>query len=210
MITFAPGPKAYRSNLSMAKSRGLDEMNKAIEANEIPNADYMRIDIRDTFWIQTRCPRCGSVLISNGTDVWCSSAEPACYFGLDSDIPMDALPAAIEHERKQQPDNSGVPVFGHTQVDEAVRLVAGFGPQELRQFAEQLNCANADNANRLIDLLITGGVAPDVERHARIGRMLRSIATVEDDAPVVADEEDYAGDRYQLMDDDERQTFVAQ
>jgi hypothetical protein len=187
----------------------MDEMRKAIEANEIPNADHIDFP---------RCPRCHSRLLHNGTHVWCSFVgggwEKACSFGLDYDVSIDGLSAVIEYE-SQPPTNApcapvGVPVFGHAQVDEAVRLVAGFGPQELRQFAEQLNCANAINANQLIDLLITGGIAPDVERHARIGRMLRSIATVENDAPVVADEEDYAGDRYQLMDDDERETFVAQ
>lgn len=76
----------------------------------------------------------------------------------------------------------GVVPFGHTQVADAVRLVAAMVPQELRQFAEQLNCANADNANRLIDFLITGGVASlDAERHERIGRMLRSVMATADD-----------------------------
>jgi hypothetical protein len=82
-----------------------------------------------------------------------------------------------------QPDNAGVSVFGNAVVADAVRDVARMLPQELRQFAEQLNCANADNANRLIDLLITTPLAsPDPARHERIrAKMLKSIMTVTDE-----------------------------
>jgi hypothetical protein len=52
--------------------------------NEIPNADYMK----------ARCPRCGSRLLNNGLYVWCSSVQPACYFGLDRDVTVDDLSPA--------------------------------------------------------------------------------------------------------------------
>jgi hypothetical protein len=55
--------------------------------NEIPNADYMK----------ARCPRCGSRLLNNGLYVWCSSVQPACYFGLDRDVTVDDLsPAPLD------------------------------------------------------------------------------------------------------------------
>jgi hypothetical protein len=76
-----------------------------------------------------------------------------------------------------QPDNAGVPVFGHTQVDEAVRLVDGMCQQELRQFAEKIT---KEQAAWLFSLL-------DAARHERIrAKMLKSIMTV-------TDEEDYEG-----------------
>jgi hypothetical protein len=128
MITFAPGPKTYRSNLSMATSRRMDEMSKAIEANEIPNADHIDFP---------RCPRCHSRLLHNGVHVWCSFVgggwEKACSFGLDYDVSIDGLSAVIEHESQPPTDPTGVPVFGHTQVDEALRLWRNMLPQERPQ-----------------------------------------------------------------------------
>jgi hypothetical protein len=56
----------------------------SIPGNEIPNADYMN----------ARCPRCGSRLLNNGLYVWCSSVQPACYFGLDRDVTVDDLSLA--------------------------------------------------------------------------------------------------------------------
>jgi hypothetical protein len=66
-------------------------------------------------------------------------------------------------------------LFGYSQVNEAVNLVSAMLPQELRQFAERLDAAQA---NRLLDALIQAMIvedAPDLERHQRIGRMMRAI-----------------------------------
>jgi hypothetical protein len=99
MITFAPGPKTYRSDISKATNRGMDEMSGIINEQEF-----------------------------------------------------------MQHSN--QPEPAGVSVFGHVQVDEAVRLVAAMLRQELRQFAEQLNAAQA---NHLFDALALVVCAPDTQ-----------------------------------------------
>ena len=75
----------------------------------------------------------------------------------------------------EQPKSAGVVPFGHNQVNEAVNLVNAMLPQELRQFAERLDEAQA---NRLLDTLLAALAIPvltDDERHVRIGKMLKSI-----------------------------------
>ena len=148
-------------------------------------------ELHTAFFIDVRCPRCGSALISNGTDVWCSfvggNGQPACSFGLDYDVHIDGLPAAIEHERKQEKANdsdaTGVSVFGHATVADAVAAIRAMTAQEMRVMAETLAQQDAMRANQLIDLLIDAFAdqpAPmDAERHARIGRMVRSVTDEE-------------------------------
>lgn len=49
--------------------------------------------LQTTEFHNERCPRCGSLLLTNGDKVWCSfvgghgkTASPACTFGLDAAV----------------------------------------------------------------------------------------------------------------------------
>ena len=60
------------------------ELIKALEAD------------RTCFWVPSpKCPRCGSTLVSNGRNVWCSfvggAGEPACAYGLDTSVTIESL-----------------------------------------------------------------------------------------------------------------------
>lgn len=108
----------------------------------------------------------------------------------------------------------GVSVFGHAQVNEAVKIVSDALPQELRQFAEQLAKTNPDQAEQLCGLLIPLTteeviVTMTPERHKRIWHMIQSAMPVADEETeladeriveqsnqtALADEEDYYGQR---------------
>jgi hypothetical protein len=45
------------------------------------------------FWMEQRCPRCGSTLISNGIKKWCSfvggDQEKGCTFGIDGSVKIE-------------------------------------------------------------------------------------------------------------------------
>lgn len=48
------------------------------------------------FWVPSpKCPRCGSTLVSNGRDVWCSfvggHGEKACSYGLDTSVTIESI-----------------------------------------------------------------------------------------------------------------------
>ena len=83
----------------------------------------------------------------------------------------------------EQPKSAGVVPLGHNQVNEAVNLVNAMLPQELRQFAERLDEAQA---NRLLDLLIPDVPIPlpDEERKKRFVKFIRQLL---DDGEKTAD-----------------------
>jgi hypothetical protein len=68
-------------------------------------------------------------------------------------------------------------VFGHSQVNEAVDMVGTMLYQELHQFAERLALIAPLHAESLFDYLADALLLPpiDMERHERIGRMMRAI-----------------------------------
>ena len=127
-------------------------------------------------------------------------------------IPIKELDAASEPQTA-----GGVSVFGHAQINDAVKIVSDALPQELRQFAEQLAKTNPDQAEQLCGLLIPLTIEDVIvtmtpERHKRIWRQIQSAMTVTDGEPIedeladerrieqsnqtaLVDEEDYYGQR---------------
>jgi hypothetical protein len=90
-------------------------------------------------------------------------------------------------QHSNQPEPAGVAVFGHTQVDEAFRLWRNMLPQERHVLAERMAAHDQGEAFDFSEMIVSAvfpAPAPmrdDAARHARIGRMLRSIMTVTDD-----------------------------
>jgi hypothetical protein len=148
-------------------------------------------ETRNAFFMDSRCPRCNSTLISNGVDVWCSfvggGTEPACDFGLNYDVHVDGLAAAVEHERGKVSVDTPLQLFGYSQVDEAFRLWREMLLQERRQLAERMarhNPGDADSFSMWIfDAVYATGYYdhvldvpdPGSERHERIEKILKSI-----------------------------------
>jgi len=94
-------------------------------------------------------------------------------------------------QHSNQPEPAGVSVFGHVQVADTFLAICAMTIQERRVLAGKLAAYDAQMAGEFAQMIIDA--------------VLFSKHTV----PTAVDEEDYDGDRYQLMDEDEQKAFVA-